>query len=58
MVRIGFFQIVAVLALLAGGKAILYDTLDPDFYVFRIQEKVIVTWMSHFLSSSFSPPVR
>ncbi len=41
MVRISFVQIVALLALLAGGKAILYDTLDPDcFWHLKVAEQL------------------
>ena len=28
----GFWLLIAMLALVAGGKAILYDTLDPDCF--------------------------
>jgi len=38
---IGFWLLIALLALCAGGKAILYDTLDPDcFWQLRVADQL------------------
>src|SRR5437660_1101420 len=39
--RVGFVLLVALIALVAGGKAILFDTLDPDcFWHMRVAEQL------------------
>jgi hypothetical protein len=38
---VGFFLLIALLALCAAGKAVLYDTLDPDcFWHLRVAEQL------------------
>jgi hypothetical protein len=40
--RVGFALLVALLALAAGGKAVLYDTLDPDcFWHLKVAEQLL-----------------
>jgi hypothetical protein len=53
--RVGFILLIAVLAIAAAGKAVLFDTLDPDlFWHLRVADQLAALTLPHPIVDTLS----